>query len=179
MEKKPNVGSCIECGMIDFTGRLTGSFWEQRNALHEEILPPILKNIWNGSYQPNLSSENLRYLLAELLSNATDAVKEVTDPHIKVRLYFDIDNSKYHIRIEDNGPGFPDDKLNIDLSKENLGTTKRNKEQLGGQGSGLHLIYLILSTVKGNLTYGNKEEGGAFVDLEISGSKNYRIKNLF
>lgn len=65
-----------------------------------------------------------------------------------------------HVRIEDDGPGFPEDILHAPL--ERVVTTKRD-----GSGLGLFLVRSVVSATQGRLALGQRAGGGACVDLVL------------
>jgi len=113
----------------------------------------------------------LHQVLANLLSNARDAVEDVDDPHITVRLdSFDADdafiethpyfkNGKYaRMSVSDNGYGVPETKL--EHLFEPFFTTK---EESKGTGLGLAMVYGALKTHHGFVEVESIEgEGSTF-----------------
>lgn len=63
-----------------------------------------------------------------------------------------------HVRIEDDGPGFPEDILHAPLAR--VVTTKRD-----GSGLGLFLVQSVVSASQGRLALSQRAGGGACVDL--------------
>jgi signal transduction histidine kinase len=69
-------------------------------------------------------------------------------------------DGRVHIRVEDDGPGFPDAMLRAPLAN-----TATNKSE--GTGLGLFLAHGVISASEGSLTLGQRPGGGARVEIVL------------
>ena len=91
--------------------------------------------------------------LVNLVRNAADAVSGQPEPRIAV-VGRALSDEHYEVRVEDNGPGVPDGKL--DTIFRPLMTTKTF-----GMGLGLSVTRTIVESHGGVLTVNRSELGGA------------------
>jgi signal transduction histidine kinase len=70
------------------------------------------------------------------------------------------EDGSVHIRIEDDGPGFPDAVLHAPLA--HAASTKPQ-----GSGLGLFLVHAVISASAGRLTLGQRAGGGAMVEIVL------------
>ena len=66
-----------------------------------------------------------------------------------------------HLRVEDDGPGFPEATLRTPLA--HTATSKPD-----GTGLGLFLVHGVISASEGSLTLANRRSGGACVEIVLS-----------
>ncbi len=92
--------------------------------------------------------------LLNLLKNASEALEGAKEKHIVISLESGAETAT--LTIEDNGPGFPPDK--IDTLTEPYVTTRAK-----GTGLGLAIVKRSVEEHKGTLALTNREEGGAKV----------------
>lgn len=98
---------------------------------------------------------HLQQVLLNLIVNAIDALaeRETTDRSVRV-LARVINPATVELRVCDNGPGIPDDRLTRLF--ESFFTTKK-----AGMGMGLPISQTIIEAHKGKLTAENRPDGGA------------------
>lgn len=96
-------------------------------------------------------------VLINLLRNALDALKAVTDPEIEVILS---KGETVTLSVRDNGPGIDD----LDLLFEPFHTTK---EPGDGVGLGLAISSGIVADLGGRLTARNASDGGAVFEVKL------------
>lgn len=103
----------------------------------------------------------LRQILANLLSNALDALSEKAPPR---RLWLTAEQKPDGIvlYLRDNGPGFSEQALAH--AREPFFTTKTSAK---GLGLGLAICDTLLRALGGRLELGNHPEGGALVQLHL------------
>ena len=94
--------------------------------------------------------------LLNLLKNAAEALETTASKHISITLSTSASHAT--LVIEDNGPGFPADK--IATLTEPYVTTRAK-----GTGLGLAIVKRSIEEHKGTLTLSNRESGGARVTL--------------
>ncbi|WP_167398497.1 sensor histidine kinase [Blastomonas natatoria] len=76
-------------------------------------------------------------------------------------------DGKVMLRVEDNGPGFPEDLLDQLGSPFVRGEPSRNA-LTGGNGLGLAIARTIAERHGGGLAFGNRDEGGAWVEVTLA-----------
>ena len=98
---------------------------------------------------------HLQQVLLNLIVNAIDALAErdTTDRSVRVLARM-INPATVEVRVCDNGPGIPDDRLTRLF--ESFFTTKK-----AGMGMGLPISQTIIEAHKGKLTAENRPDGGA------------------
>jgi two-component system nitrogen regulation sensor histidine kinase NtrY len=122
---------------------------EHKNIQLEVILKDPLLSI-------NIDSALIEQVLINLLLNAMDAVKEVSEPRIKI--IADAINQKVLIKVSDNGSGIPHellDKIFIPFF-----STKKT-----GNGIGLSLCKQVMMLHKGQITVQSIENEGSVFTL--------------
>lgn len=70
------------------------------------------------------------------------------------------------LRVEDNGPGIPDDRIETMLEPFTRGEVSRNRDT-GGAGLGLTLARAIAEQHGGRLELSNRSEGGLRADIAL------------
>lgn len=75
------------------------------------------------------------------------------------------DEHNYFIRVEDNGPGIPDNKINDIFSKYTR--IARKDHQNAGTGLGLAICKQIATLLGGKVTAANLTSGGAVFELKF------------
>jgi len=96
--------------------------------------------------------------LLNLLKNAAEALEATATKQVTVTLT--VDEKAAILTIEDNGPGFPADK--IATLTEPYVTTRAK-----GTGLGLAIVKRSVEEHKGTLTLSNQETGGARVSIQF------------
>ncbi len=99
----------------------------------------------------------LEQVIINLLRNALDATKEVSDPHVDLLLSL---GDTAILAVRDNGPGIED----LDNLFEPFYTTKKPGE---GVGLGLAISSGIVNDLGGRLTARNGEGGGAVFEVQL------------
>ncbi len=116
----------------------------------------------DASLMIQLDEGLLSQALLNLLKNAAEALESVPDlatPTIRIVLSRDGDDAV--LRIEDNGPGYPVDKLS---SLTEPYVTTRAK----GTGLGLAIVKKTVEEHRGTLTLSNSESGGAVATMRFA-----------
>ncbi|WP_043256205.1 sensor histidine kinase [Pseudomonas knackmussii] len=103
----------------------------------------------------------LRQILANLLSNALDALSEKAPPR-RIWLTAEQTTEGVILSLRDNGPGFSAEALAH--AREPFFTTKTSAK---GLGLGLAICDTLLRALGGRLELGNHPEGGALVQLHL------------
>lgn len=96
----------------------------------------------------------LNQAIINLLNNAADASPD------RIELNADWSESDLDLEVKDFGEGFSDTAL-AELGKPFF-TTKRE-----GQGLGFYLAQSVVSRFNGEMTFGNHEQGGAYVRVRL------------
>lgn len=137
--------------VIDATLRLLG----ERLRLRAN-----LRRVGDDDVWVDASTSELGQILANLLENAVEMLPEgrATDHEIAIRV--DLDDHTVAMEVTDTGPGFRPEAL--ERVFEPFFTTKA-----AGSGIGLALCYALVSNLGGTLVAGNREEGGAYVRMEL------------
>ena len=99
----------------------------------------------------------LEQVIINLLRNALDATKQVTEPEIEILLTA---GETAILGVRDNGPGISD----LDKLFEPFWTTKKPGE---GTGLGLAISSSIVSDFGGRLTAHNADSGGAVFEVQL------------
>ena len=106
----------------------------------------------------NGDATRLRQVIHNLLQNAQDALQGVAIPQIT--LHTETQNGEIHLRVEDNGAGFPESVLT--RAFEPYMTTKAK-----GTGLGLAIVKKIVEEHGGHITIENNTSGGARVNISL------------
>lgn len=111
------------------------------------------------------SANQLQQVLVNLIQNAFDAVETVPHPQLELILSQDTDQAVF--TLADNGTGI----AAADLAKifDPFFTTKPVGK---GTGLGLSISYSIVEKHGGQLTAGNRTEGGAYFSLRLPRLQN-------
>jgi len=96
----------------------------------------------------------LNQAILNLLNNAAEASRE------KIELHAAWTEEELHIEVRDFGEGFSQAAL-AELGKPFF-TTKKD-----GHGLGFYLAQSVVRRLGGEVTYGNREEGGAFTRIDL------------
>lgn len=101
----------------------------------------------------------LEQVLVNLIGNACDALTDVAQKRVDVRIYDDRDHVR--VQVRDNGPGIPEEHLAHIFDP--FFTTSES-----GLGLGLSISHTIAQRLGGSLTAGNAAEGGAVFTLVLN-----------
>lgn len=145
---KASLAKVFISGLFDNLHRLMQPTLEQKNIEMTVILKDPLLSV-------EIDAGLIEQVLINLILNAIDAVKAVSEPKIVLSAYTDNDN-KILIKVADNGSGMSEDVLEQIFIP--FFSTKKN-----GNGIGLSLCKQIMLVHKGTITVQSKvEEGTAF-----------------
>jgi two-component system sensor histidine kinase KdpD len=111
----------------------------------------------------------LEQAVFNLLQNAIQHTPVHTTIHISANNYADL----LHIRIEDNGPGFPAQTIPLVFDK----FYRLKNSKAGGTGLGLSIVKGFTEALGGTVTLTNLDQGGACFTIRIPAEASY-IKNL-
>ena len=100
----------------------------------------------------------LERVLLNVLINACEG--NGTRGATSIRVHARRNDGRVHIRVEDDGPGFPDAMLRAPLAH-----TATSKSE--GTGLGLFLVHGLVSASEGSLTLGHRPGGGARVEIVL------------
>ncbi|MDO8350483.1 MAG: ATP-binding protein [Gallionella sp.] len=128
-------------------------------GLYEANAVPITLNLQAGYAEINGDATRLRQVLHNLFQNAQDALQGVAQPEII--LSSEIEHGEIHLRVSDNGTGFPENVLS--RAFEPYMTTKTK-----GTGLGLAIVKKIIEEHGGRITLENGVNGGAHVNISLS-----------
>jgi two-component system nitrogen regulation sensor histidine kinase NtrY len=103
---------------------------------------------------------HLRQALLNLIKNAAEALEQKTDGEKEIRISLLDGEKEVQIKVEDNGPGFPADK--IATLTEPYVTTR-----VKGTGLGLAIVKRSMEEHRGTIELSNRAEGGASVTLTL------------
>lgn len=133
-------------------------------GLYEANAIPITLRLQAMRSEVNGDATRLRQVIHNLLQNAQDALQDITQPQITL-MTETLDN-EIHLRVEDNGTGFPEAVLA--RAFEPYMTTKSK-----GTGLGLAIVQKIVEEHGGRIILENSTTGGACIDimLPLAGEK--------
>lgn len=128
-------------------------------GLYEANAVPITLNLQAGHAEINGDATRLRQVLHNLLQNAQDALQGV--PQAEIIVSSETERGEIHLRVSDNGTGFPEKVLS--RAFEPYMTTKTK-----GTGLGLAIVKKIIEEHGGRITLENGVNGGAHVNISLS-----------
>ncbi len=141
--------------VIDDARQLFDHQLQMGDVEYREFIPPVTVVV---------DSERLSLAIANIVSNACDAMAE--QPQKQVTVNATIDANKLRLSIRDTGPGLPPDILNRVF--EPFFTTKSD-----GLGLGLAISVESIASMNGSIEVANHPDGGAeftlIVPIELSG----------
>jgi len=105
-------------------------------------------------------------LMRQVLANLIDNALRHGPRHGTIRVSAAGFAGRVVLRVEDNGPGFPDDFLPRAFERFSRADAARGSAD-GGAGLGLAIVDLIVRAHGGRVQAGNRPEGGAVVTAEI------------
>lgn len=127
-------------------------------GLYEANAIPIALKLEASRSEVNGDATRLRQVIHNLLQNAQDALQGVAQPQITVAT--EMQNGAIHLRVQDNGAGFPESVLS--RAFEPYMTTKPK-----GTGLGLAIVKKIVEEHGGRITIENSVGGGAHIDIAL------------
>lgn len=127
-------------------------------GLYEGNVIPIVLKLAASPSEVNGDPTRLRQVIHNLLQNAQDALQGVNEPQIM--LATETRGREIHLRVEDNGAGFPEDVLA--RAFEPYMTTKTK-----GTGLGLAIVKKIVEEHGGHIVIENKQDGGARINISL------------
>jgi len=135
--------------VIDDARQLFEHQLEMGNVEYHEFIPPVTVVV---------DSERLSLAIANIVSNACDAMAD--NPQKQVTVNATIDADKLRLSIRDTGPGLPPDVLNRVF--EPFFTTKSD-----GLGLGLAISVESIASMNGSIEVANHPDGGAEFTLIV------------
>lgn len=127
-------------------------------GLYEANVIPIVLNLEAAQSEVNGDATRLRQVIHNLLQNAQDALQGAEQPQITLRT--EMQDGEIHLRVEDNGAGFPGSVLS--RAFEPYMTTKTR-----GTGLGLAIVKKIVEEHGGRIAIENNPAGGASVSIVL------------
>ena len=127
-------------------------------GLYETNVILIVLKLDASPSEVNGDATRLRQVIHNLLQNAQDALQGVAQPQIT--LHTETQNREIHLRVEDNGTGFPESVLSRPF--EPYMTTKAK-----GTGLGLAIVKKIVEEHGGHISIENIMSGGARVSISL------------
>jgi nitrogen fixation/metabolism regulation signal transduction histidine kinase len=124
----------------------------EANAVHLVLKLEATRSEINGD------ATRLRQVIHNLLQNAQDALQGVVQP--KIILSTEMHNGEIHLRVEDNGAGFPESILS--RAFEPYMTTKTK-----GTGLGLAIVKKIVEEHCGHIALENNAGSGARINISL------------
>jgi signal transduction histidine kinase len=105
---------------------------------------------------------HLTWLKRGLRNLVTNALRYAGTAHVSVLR----EDGMAVLRVEDEGPGIPEDRIHEMLEPFTRGEASRNRET-GGSGLGLTLARAVAEQHGGTLTLANRPEGGLRAEIRI------------
>jgi nitrogen fixation/metabolism regulation signal transduction histidine kinase len=127
-------------------------------GLYETNIIQIVLKLDAPRSEVNGDPTRLRQVIHNLLQNAQDALQGVPQP--KMTLQTEVQDGEIHLRVEDNGTGFPESVLA--RAFEPYMTTKAK-----GTGLGLAIVKKIVEEHGGHSSIENIVGGGARVNISL------------
>jgi two-component system sensor histidine kinase RegB len=115
----------------------------------EIAVTSVVERLTAGSLEPQLvPTPGFRHALANLIDNAIQFAEH------EVRLVLSLDPERVEVRIEDDGPGFPAEVLEL-VGEPYLST----RNEAGGLGLGIFIAQALLAQAGATLQFGNRARG--------------------
>jgi PAS domain S-box-containing protein len=127
-------------------------------GLYEANAISIVLKLDASRSEVNGDATRLRQIIHNLLQNAQDAMQGVAHPQIT--LHTETQDGEIHLRVEDNGAGFPESVLS--RAFEPYMTTKAK-----GTGLGLAIVKKLVEEHGGRIDIENNVNGGARVNIVL------------
>ncbi len=112
-------------------------------------------------------------LMEQIINGLLQNAIKYTPEGSEIRIELSEKNEELELIISDNGPGFPEDKLEKVFEK----FYRLPKSGTGGTGLGLSIVKGFTEVQNGTVDLINKKEGGASFTIRIPAEMSY-IKNL-
>jgi signal transduction histidine kinase/Flp pilus assembly protein TadD len=132
------------------------------NLLNEKVAAhqiELNKSLVQKSVTIKGNSVHLEQIIVNLITNAIQALDESSNDDKIINLETEV-NSRYLIRLSDNGVGLGSDNLDIFDPFYSTKSTESN------MGLGLAIVQQLIKSMQGKITYYNNQSGG--VSFEIS-----------
>ena len=129
-----------------------------QNSLKHHVLREV--QLMENPPPVNGDQQQIEQVLVNLFINSADALQEVGGGVLMISSRLEDDSLR--VRIEDSGPGFPEEKL-----REIWKPFFTSKEVGKGTGLGLSICQRIIREHGGKIEASNREEGGARFDIEL------------
>lgn len=107
------------------------------------------------------------HLLRRAIGNLIENALRYTPTNGSIKIHLRMEQTRTHFTIEDNGPGIPEKQLSHIFDAFYRGDDSRNPAN-GGTGLGLTIARRIIRAHNGDLTAGNRSQGGAVIKGWIS-----------
>jgi signal transduction histidine kinase/tetratricopeptide (TPR) repeat protein len=145
----PEVEAITLQAVIDDARQLFEHQLEMGGVRYREVIPPVTVLV---------DAERLSLAIANIVSNACDAMAEDKDKQVTVHAY--VDQDKLRLSIRDTGPGLHPDILGRVF--EPFFTTKTD-----GLGLGLAISVESIASMNGSIEVANHPDGGAEFTLIV------------
>ena len=111
----------------------------------------------------------MQQVLINLIRNAVSYTPERSTITISVNMSKQDTSEKIILKIEDNGPGFPNEEIEKVFEK----FYRLKNSATGGTGLGLSIVKGFIEAHNGTITLSNKKTGGACFTIEIPAEASY------
>lgn len=122
-------------------------------VLDDAVLPPLDEAAFR--HTPIVTGPVLRQVIFNVLDNAREASPEWVGLSVRCA------EGELWLQVEDRGPGFAPDMLT------RIGKPYQSSKNRPGSGLGLFLVVNVLRKLGGRLQAGNREQGGARIQLSL------------
>jgi two-component system, OmpR family, sensor histidine kinase KdpD len=137
---------------------------ELLNNIMNDLTPELeLRDIKIKSSDSSYLCKIDQGLLYQILHNLIHNAIQYTPPHSSIEIEVEISNSKFKCTIEDNGPGFPENEIDLVFNK--FYRLKNSKS--GGTGLGLSIVKGLIEALNGEIRLKNSPKNGAIFHIEI------------
>ena len=127
----------------------------QINTLLEETRSALVRS--RNALELRVERAELLEVLGNVLDNAWKWARS------RIAVTIDGDGARWYLRVEDDGPGIPDNGAR----QRALGRGQRLDESVAGQGLGLAIAADIIAAQRGNLTLDTSPLGGLAVCIQL------------
>lgn len=121
----------------------------------------------------------LHQILLNLVLNSLDALQEIPEPRIEVRLDQELDGSNVVIHVSDNGAGMSQDVQKMIFSPffTTKSAVRERKKTFGGSGLGLPSSLETIESWGGTLTCTSKEGVGTTFSITLQSAGQHALAN--
>lgn len=144
----------VQLKKVRFVGRLEEAIQEFRRAFQLAIQLKVDQELKNQTSEVRVDWDLLRILLDNLVRN----IVFHAGPKVKIEIYVSETRRHFEIQVADSGIGFPDETLRV---------LKNWKSWDSRLGVGLNLSKQIEALSGWKLSFENRKEGGALVQVQI------------